>query len=188
MGRAAGSTLPATDRQAPESPHAMTNRSADVVIVGGGIVGAATAYFLARRGIASTIVERDRVAAHASGFSYAALGTFDEEGMDGAHFDVASEGMRLHRELADLLPAETGTPTDFRDRPQLWLAFTNEELEEARNPTGWAKRKRSWEVEEQGQSVRIVDADEARRIEPRITPSALGAVYTEGTADVNALR
>ena len=158
------------------------------MIVGGGIVGAATAYYLACRGIASTVVERDRVAAHASGFSYAALGTFDEAGMDGAHFDVASEGMRLHRELADLLPAETGTQTDFRDRPQLWLAFTDEEIEEARNPTGWDKRKQQWEVEDQGQRVRIVDADEARRIEPRITPSAIGAVYTEGTADVNAHR
>ena len=166
----------------------MTTSTSDVVIVGGGIVGAATAYYLACRGIASTIVERDRVAAHASGFSYAALGTFDEAGMDGAHFDVASEGMRLHRELADLLPAETGTQTDFRDRPQLWLAFTDEEIAEARNPTGWAKRKQQWEVEDQGQRVRIVDADEARRIEPRITPSAIGAVYTEGTADVNAHR
>ena len=166
----------------------MTNSSADVAIIGGGIVGAATAYFLARRGIASTVVEGDRVAAHASGFSYAALGTFDEEGMDGAHFDVASEGMRLHRELADALPAETGTPTDFRERPQLWLAFTDEELEEASNPTGWAERKRRWEVEDQRQTVRLVDADEARRIEPRITPSAIGAVYTEGTADVNAHR
>ena len=166
----------------------MTTSTSDVVIVGGGIVGAATAYYLACRGIASTIVERDRVAAHASGFSYAALGTFDEAGMDGAHFDVASEGMRLHRELADLLPAETGTQTDFRDRPQLWLAFTDEEIAEARNPTGWDKRKQQWEVEDQGQRVRIVDADEARRIEPRITPSAIGAVYTEGTADVNAHR
>ena len=166
----------------------MTTSTSDVVIVGGGIVGAATAYYLACRGIASTVVERDRVAAHASGFSYAALGTFDEAGMDGAHFDVASEGMRLHRELADLLPAETGTQTDFRDRPQLWLAFTDEEIEEARNPTGWDKRKQQWEVEDQGQRVRIVDADEARRIEPRITPSAIGAVYTEGTADVNAHR
>ena len=166
----------------------MTDSSADVVIIGGGIVGAATAYFLARRGIASTVIERDRVAAHASGFSYAALGTFDEEGMDGSHFDVASEGMRLHRELGDALPAETGTPTDFRDRPQLWLAFTDDELDEARNPTGWAERKRRWEVEDQRQTVRIVDADEARRIEPRITPSVLGAVYTEGTADVNAHR
>ena len=166
----------------------MTNSPADVVIIGGGIVGAAAAYYLARRGIASTVIERDRVAAHASGFSYAALGTFDEEGMDGAHFAVASHGMRLHRELADALPVETGTQTDFRDRPQLWLAFTAEEIEEARNPTGWAKRKRQWEVEDQGQRASVVDADEARRIEPRITQAAVGAVYTEGTADVNAHR
>lgn len=166
----------------------MNNGTAEVVIVGGGIVGVATAYFLARRGITSTVVERDTVAGHASGFSYAALGTFDEPGMDGTHFDIASEGMRLHRELAEVLPAESGVATEFRDRPQLWLAFTEDEMAAARNPAGWAAVKRAWEVGDQGQRVRIVDADEVRSIEPRINPSILGAVYTEGTSDVNAYR
>ena len=37
----------------------------DVVIIGAGIVGCATAYYLAREGIKATIIERDSLAAHA---------------------------------------------------------------------------------------------------------------------------
>src|SRR5687768_4341375 len=39
----------------------------DVVIVGGGIIGAACAYELASRGASVTLLERDHLAAHASG-------------------------------------------------------------------------------------------------------------------------
>jgi glycine/D-amino acid oxidase-like deaminating enzyme len=38
-----------------------------VIICGGGVIGACTAYFLARRGIEVTVVERTEVAAAASG-------------------------------------------------------------------------------------------------------------------------
>ncbi len=38
-----------------------------VVICGGGVIGACTAYFLSRRGIDVTVVERTEVAAAASG-------------------------------------------------------------------------------------------------------------------------
>src|ERR1043165_3852345 len=38
-----------------------------VVICGGGVIGACTAYFLARRGIDATVVERTAVASSASG-------------------------------------------------------------------------------------------------------------------------
>lgn len=166
----------------------MSNRSADVVIVGGGLTGAATAYFLAMEGVQSVIVERDSVAGHASGFSYAALGTFDEDGMTGAHFDVASHGMRLHRELADTLLEETGVNVEFRERPSLSLAFDEQEAVSARNPVGLGAARREWEIDRQGYSVTWVNPQEAREIEPRISPDVLGAVYTEGTSDVNAYR
>ena len=38
-----------------------------VVICGGGVIGACTGYFLARRGIDVTVVERSEVASSASG-------------------------------------------------------------------------------------------------------------------------
>ena len=165
----------------------MTNTSTDIVIIGGGLVGASTAYFLTQAGVDCVIVERDGLASHASGFSYAALGTFDESGMTGAHFDVASHGMRLHKELADSLLEETGVNVEFRERPSLSLAFDDDEVQAVQNPTGFDLERRSWE-ERQGYFMKWVDQDEARRIEPRISPAALGGLYTEGTCDVNASR
>ena len=42
-------------------------RSTDVLVVGGGVVGAATAYHLARRGVSVTLLEADRLASGATG-------------------------------------------------------------------------------------------------------------------------
>ena len=166
----------------------MSSYSADVVIVGGGLVGAATAYFLAGEGVECLVVERDGIASHASGFSYAALGTFDEAGMDGAHFDVASLGMRLHHELAESLLDETGVNVEFRERPSLSLAFDEDEVVAAQSPEGAERDRRSWEVDVQGYTVQWLTTEEALQVEPRINPTVLGAVYTEGTCDVNAQR
>lgn len=166
----------------------MNKNSADVVVVGGGIVGTATAHFLAKQGISCIVVERDGIASHASGASYAALGTFDESGMDGTHFDVASLGMRLHGGLADSLYEETGINVEFRERPSLSLAFEEVEAVAAQEPLGWEQKRRSWEVDRQGYRVEWIGIEEARRIEPRINPAALGAIYMEGTCDVNAQR
>ena len=151
-------------------------------------MGAATAYFLAGEGVDCLVVERDGIASHASGFSYAALGTFDEAGMDGAHFDVASLGMRLHHELAESLLDETGVNVELRERPSLSLAFDEDEVIAAQSPEGAERDRRSWEVDVQGYTVQWLTTEEALQVEPRINPAVLGAVYTEGTCDVNAQR
>ncbi|TJV02115.1 MAG: FAD-binding oxidoreductase, partial [Mesorhizobium sp.] len=41
-------------------------KSADVVIIGGGVIGVATALFLARRNISVTLLEKGRIAAEQS--------------------------------------------------------------------------------------------------------------------------
>ena len=152
-------------------------------------MGAATAYFLSREGVDCVVVERDGIASHASGYSYAALGTFDEAGMmDSAHFDVASLGMRLHHELADSLLDETGVNVEFRERPSLSLAFDEDEVVAAQSPEGLEGDRHSWEVDTQGYTVEWLTTEDALQVEPRINPAALGAVYMEGTCDVNAQR
>ena len=54
--------------------------SSGVVIVGGGIVGVVTAYYLARAGVASVVVERDAIGSHASGFAYGGRRTVPDGG------------------------------------------------------------------------------------------------------------
>ena len=76
----------------------MNTRSTDVVIVGGGIVGLSTAYYLGKAGIDNILIERDPIGSHASGFAFGALTEF--EGLiPGPTYDLAREGIQLHKEI-----------------------------------------------------------------------------------------
>src|SRR3990172_6331037 len=97
--------------------------SGDVVIVGSGIVGMVTAYYLAKAGVPSVVVERDAIGSHASGFAYGGLSPVTGFGIPGPLAEIAQDGMRLHRELAESVVEETGIGIDFRDRPSLALAL-----------------------------------------------------------------
>jgi glycine oxidase len=149
----------------------------DVVIVGGGIAGMVTAYYLARAGLPSVVVERDAIGSHASGFAYGGLSPVSGFGIPGRLAEVAQEGMRLHRELAESLVEETGIDIEFRVRPSLALALS--EADAAR-----LQAAVPWQQQQPGYSVRWLDPPEARRVEPRIADETLGAVLIDGTADV----
>ena len=159
----------------------MATSAGDVVIVGGGIAGIATAYFLGKAGVRSIVVERDSVGSHASGFAYGGLSPLGGVGIPGPTFALASEGMSLHRTLSRSLPEETGVNTEYRERPSLSLAFSEEEVAAARTSI-------AWQSQQQGYVVRWVDAGELRSIEPRVSERALGAVHVEGGADVEPYR
>ena len=159
----------------------MTSSSSDVVIIGGGIVGIATAYFLAKAGIKSLVVERDAVGSHASGFAYGGLSPLSGTGIPGPLAEVAQEGMRLHREFAQSLAEETRINIEFRVRPSLALAFTEPEVQRLQAVL-------PWQQQQPGYTVRWLDAAEARKIEPRISADSRGAVFIDGTADVEPYR
>ena len=77
-----------------------------VVVCGAGVIGAATAYFLARRGVAVTVVERSGVACAASGKSggFLALDWCDASPLG----PLARASFALHAELARALGADYG--------------------------------------------------------------------------------
>ena len=156
----------------------MNGGGANVVIVGGGIAGVCTAYFLAKAGVRSIVVERDAVGSHASGFAYGGIGSLVGPGPT---FAVATEGVRLHHDLSQSLQEETGIDTQYRGRPSLSLTFTDEEVHAAKSGLPWMQAQA-------GYSVRWANAGEIRSIDPRISPAALGGVHIEGTADVEPYR
>ena len=159
----------------------MNGDNGDVLVIGGGIVGMATAYFLAKAGVAVTVIERDSIGSHASGFAYGGLSPLAGAGIPGPVFELAKEGMRLHSVFGRLMPQETGIVTEYRERPTLSLSFTENEVSEAR-------RALEWQQAQDGYTVRWVDGDGAREIEPRVSADVLGAVYTEGTAEVESYK
>src|ERR1044071_9510929 len=155
----------------------MAERSADVVIVGGGIAGLTTAYYLAKSGVKSVVVERDAVGSHASGCAYGGLSPVSGFGIPGPLAEIAQEGIRLHRELAAGLEEETGIGVDFRVRSSLAIALDETDVKRLRAALPWQQRQ-------PGFKVGWLEPAEARRVEPRIADETLGGVLIEGTADV----
>jgi glycine oxidase len=151
------------------------------VIVGGGIAGMTTAYYLAKAGMTSVVVERDAIGSHASGFAYGGLSPLSGFGIPGPLAAMAQEGMRLHRELAKGLVEATGIDVDFRVRSSLALAFTEADVRRLQAALPWQQRQPGYEA-------RWLDAAEARRVEPRISDETLGAALIEGGAGVEPYR
>jgi glycine/D-amino acid oxidase-like deaminating enzyme len=84
----------------------MPTAHSQVVICGGGVIGAAIAYYLSRRGVASTVVERCGVACAASG---KAGGFLAKDWCDGSGLGpLARKSFELHADLARTLDRDYG--------------------------------------------------------------------------------
>src|SRR5438552_14284894 len=151
----------------------MAERSADVVIVGGGIAGMTTAYYLAKSGVPSIVVERDAIGSHASGFAYGGLSPLSGFGIPGPLAEIAQDGMRLHRELSKSLLEETGIDVDFRVRDSLALAFTEADVRRLQVALPCQQGQ-------PGYAVRWLDVAEPRRVEPGRLDETRGAALTDG--------
>jgi glycine/D-amino acid oxidase-like deaminating enzyme len=87
-----------------------------VIVCGAGVIGASVAYFLARRGVAVTVLERSGVACAASGKSGGFLAL---DWCDGTPLEaLARASFALHAELA----AELGTDYGYRRMDTFMLA------------------------------------------------------------------
>ena len=156
-------------------------RSPDVAIIGGGIVGASTAYYLGEAGISSVVIERDAVGSHASGHAYGGLSAMAGPGVHGPTQELSRLSVKLYRELACTLPDETGVNIEYRDRPSMVLCFTDKEAAAAK--VGLPHMQ-----QEDGYTVSWLEGDDLSAVEPRVSPEALGAVHIEGTSDLEPQR
>jgi len=107
--------------------------TADAVIVGGGIVGAASAYFLAKQGISVALVEKGHIACEQSSRNW---GWCRQQNRDLRELPLSHVSMRLW----DTFAAEIGRDLGFR-RTGLYFATDNEAVLEqwaSWNPIGRA--------------------------------------------------
>jgi glycine/D-amino acid oxidase-like deaminating enzyme len=140
-------------------------RDADVVIVGGGIVGCATAYFLARRGARVSVVERGAVPGEQSRKNW---GFVRQQGRDPLELPLVVEANRLwqglERELnADLEWVRGGN-----------LALAADEARMARFEA-WLPVAREFGLE-----TRLLRAPELDRVVPGLAGGWVGGMHTPG--------
>ncbi|MXZ02172.1 MAG: FAD-binding oxidoreductase, partial [Chloroflexi bacterium] len=112
--------------------------SYDAIVIGGGVSGCATAYYLSSAGHSIALIEKDSVAAHASGFAFGSLHTRFQPPPGSPPVEwFRAESINLHHELAEILPEQSGVDYHFVEKAGLVLAFDDGEAAQLK-PSGVA--------------------------------------------------
>jgi len=136
---------------------------ADVVVIGGGIIGCAAAYFLARRGISVALIEKGRIAGEQSSRNW---GWCRQQGRDKAEIPLIKESLAIWGRLQEEIGADPG----FRRCGILYLTGDPAEL------AGW---ERWLEHARQHQiGSRLLSAAEAQAMTPDCRERWIGGLHT----------
>lgn len=156
----------------------MTNL--DVTVVGGGAVGASVALALVKQGVTVTVIERDSVASHASGFAYGGLFPTMGAGIPGPILRYAKQGIALHRQLAPELKEITGIDVELRSVISLDLAD---------DEAGFRNLEKSlaWQLDEE-LDAELLDSDGIRLLEPTLSGELTGGLAQRSHFEVDSYR
>jgi glycine/D-amino acid oxidase-like deaminating enzyme len=150
-----------------------------IVVVGGGITGAFTAYHLARMGIDATLVERGEIGGEASGSNPGGLNPHHGPGIPGPMHELAQESFRLHLEAWPAISELSGIEFEARRPPRVHLAADEAEAANLR-------RAAAPYASASGFAAHWLERDEIASIEPRVGPGVVGGLLTEGNGKVDA--
>ena len=143
--------------------------SADVVIIGGGVIGLTIARALARRGVRDVcLLERTSLGSEASFAAGGMLLPQVEADTDDEFFTLACRSRDLYPSLAAALHDETGIDIELDTTGTLYLALDEHDHE--------AIEKRYDSQKRAGLSVEFLSTADARALEPCISESAFGAL------------
>jgi sarcosine oxidase subunit beta len=141
----------------------MIPRGAEIVIIGGGVIGSCTAYFLSKAGREVVLVERGGVGGEASVANGAFVWTSTRR--PGIDLTLALASIELHRGFEEELDDEV----EYR-RPGGMVIIENEK----QLPKIEAFRR---EREKVGFILTSIDAKEARFLEPHLSERIVGALF-----------
>jgi glycine/D-amino acid oxidase-like deaminating enzyme len=144
--------------------------STDVVIIGGGAIGVATAYELSLRGVRVVLLEQDGLARGASGRNHGFLWLHTR--FPGVSLDLCLASSKRYRTLEQELEFEF----ELRRCGGLVTATTEGEVEILREFVGQRRAL--------GLDFQFLDGDDARQLEPDLSADILGASYFAGDCHV----
>ncbi len=147
--------------------------SSEVVVIGGGVIGAAVAYYLCREGAEVMIVEEDDLASGASGACDGFISL--QTKMPGPHLRLAMESALLFPELAEDLEVDI----EYRRCGGLLLATSQEQMKELRS--------RAKALKAEGLEVEVLTASDLKEFLPEVGKEVKGGSYCPQDAQVNPI-
>jgi sarcosine oxidase subunit beta len=149
-------------------------KSADVVIIGGGVVGAASAYYLARKGVDVTLLERNELASGASGANLGNMSLHNR--IPGPILDLSLLSLGMYQSLSEQL----GYDVEYINTRGLALMERDEQLPLIKERLN--KQKKA------GLHVTLIDPEELNKVLPYVAPDLAGAVTCKQSSWVNSPR
>ncbi len=99
--------------------------SVDVVVIGGGVIGISTAWFLVKSGLNVLVCDKGRIAGEQSSRNW---GWIRQQARDPAELPIVIDSVNSWESLAKEILAETGDDIGFTRRGVLYAAATDEQM------------------------------------------------------------
>jgi glycine oxidase len=143
--------------------------TAEVAIIGGGVIGLAVARALALRGIRDVLlIERNRLGAESSSAAAGMLAPQAEANRAHEFFYLTCRSRDMYPEFAAALLAETGIDIELETTGTLYLAFTQHDADELQKRYDWQTKA--------GLPIERLNAAAARQLEPAINEDVRAAL------------
>lgn len=152
----------------------LNKSTADVVIIGGGVIGTAITYYLTKQGIKPILLERNDICSGSSGACDQAVSMQSKN--PGLSLEQALESLKLYKNIGEELECDI----EYQQCGGM-IAIQNEsQLAIMRD---FVTRQR-----QNGLIVDLLSIKEARKIEPALSPALLAATYSPLDARINPLK
>ena len=148
-------------------------------MIGAGVVGSSVAYYLALEGVNVTLLEREAIGSGASAHATGSLSLLGAEFSPGASFQIARASYAEFQQIVPELESATDMDLLYQRRPSLRLALDDDEADLIKSLMVW---------QQPHVKMRWIDSQEVHSIEPRLSPSIIGAVYEDESAQLDSYR
>lgn len=152
----------------------------DVVIIGGGVIGNAVAYFLRKAQVDVVLLEEGDIGGQSSSAAAGLLAPLGPIAGPGPFADLLLASFRQFATLVPQLEGESGLDTGYAQAGALRVVRNAKRVEHLR------QRMESWRST--GLCMQWLDGSEARALEPTLTTDVCAAVYAPEEAQINAAR
>lgn len=149
----------------------------DVVVIGGGIVGCACAYELAKAGARVTLLEYGKTGMQATNAAAGMLAPLIEPPAPGPMLQFGLRALREYPALVAELERQCGFDAELRLHGILRVATDADGVDALRRRYAWQR--------ELGYAIDWLDGDTCRELEPRLSPRIDAGVFSSSEGGVN---
>lgn len=148
------------------------SRTADIVIIGGGIMGCATAYYLAKEGLKAVVIEKSDIGGEASGSNG---GGVRQSARNLKEMPLAMESIRMYETLHE----ELGMDVEYVQKGNMRLCTNEDEMSTMQQSVENQKTT--------GLKLEMLDRKQVLEINPYVGEKVIGASYCSTDGHANPL-